>query len=123
MRRLSLGFIAIFAVACLSFAGQTGAKASKGKTFTGEIMDSACAKQGSHEMMEKMEGVNNAKDCTLKCIAEGSKYVLYDSAAKTIYVLDDQTKPKEFAGQKVTVTGTFDKATKTIHVEKIEGAK
>ena len=123
MRRLSFGFIAIVAVACLSFVGQTGAKGSKGSTFTGEIMDSACAKQGSHEMMEKMEGVNNAKDCTIKCVAEGSKYVLYNSATKTIYALDDQTKPGEFAGQKVTVTGIYDKATKTIHVEKIEGAK
>jgi hypothetical protein len=123
MKRLSLGFIAILAVACLSFAGQTGTKGSKGKAFTGEIWDSACAKQGSHEMMEKMEGVNNAKDCTIKCVAEGSKYVLYNPATKTIYELDDQTKPKEFAGQKVTVTGTYDKAAKTIHVEKIEGAK
>lgn len=123
MRRLSLGFIAILAVACLSFAGQTGAKGSKGKTFTGEIMDSACAKQGSHEMMEKMEGISDAKTCTIKCVEMGSKYVLYDAAKKITYELDDQTKPKEFAGQKVKVTGSYDKATKTIHVENIEAAQ
>jgi hypothetical protein len=52
----------------------------------------------------------------------GGKFVLYDAATKATYMLDDQEKPKEFAGQKVKVTGTYDKATKTIHVESIEAA-
>ena len=50
----------------------------------------------------------------------GGKFVLYDAAKKATYMLDDQEKPNDFAGQKVKVTGTYDKATKTIHVEKIE---
>jgi hypothetical protein len=36
--------------------------------------------------------------------------------------LDDQTKPVQFAGQEVKVTGTLDKATKTIHVTEIKTA-
>ncbi len=52
----------------------------------------------------------------------GGKFVLYDSAKKATYQLDDQEKPKEFARQKVKVTGTYDKTTKTIHVENIEPA-
>jgi len=36
--------------------------------------------------------------------------------------LDDQTKPEQFAGQKVKVTGTLDKATKTIHVAAVSPA-
>jgi hypothetical protein len=46
--------------------------------------------------------------------------VLYNAATKTTYDLDDQTKPKEFSGEKVRVTGTMDAATKTIHVADIK---
>ncbi len=124
MRKLALGFITILALASLSFGASRTHKGAKGKGFTGEIMDSACAKQGSHEAMEKMENLgNDAKACTLKCVQMGSKFVLYDAAKKATYELDDQTKPKEFAGQKVKVTGTYDKPTKTIHVENIEAVK
>jgi hypothetical protein len=41
---------------------------------------------------------------------------------KTIYELDDQQKPARFAGQKVKVTGTYDKATQTIHVSDVTGS-
>jgi hypothetical protein len=96
--------------------------APKGKTFTGEIMDSQCASMGSHDQMMQKEGAKDAKECTLKCVQMGGKFVLYDSAKKATYQLDDQEKPKEFAGQKVKVTGTYDKANKTIHVENIAPA-
>jgi hypothetical protein len=56
----------------------------------------------------------------LDCVKAGSKFVLYNSASKTVYQLDDQQKPRDFAGQKVKVVGTYDTGTKTIHVEKIE---
>jgi hypothetical protein len=92
------------------------------KVFTGEIMDSQCAAMGSHDQMMKPEGAKDAKECTLKCVQGGGKFVLYDSANKTAYQLDDQEKPKQFAGQKVKVTGTADAASKTIHVESIEGS-
>jgi uncharacterized protein YhbP (UPF0306 family) len=52
----------------------------------------------------------------------GGKYVLFDAASKTVYELDDQSKPEQFAGQNVTVTGTLDKATKTIHLTGIKAA-
>jgi hypothetical protein len=104
---------------------------AKDRTFTGEIFDSQCAKEGSHEMMIKKnmpDKASMANDpmvkemCTKKCVSMGGKYVLYDAAKKTIYELDDQQKPADFAGKKVKVTGTYDKATKTIHVTNIEAA-
>ncbi len=52
----------------------------------------------------------------------GGKFVLYSAATKTTYQLDDQEKPRDFAGQKVKVTGNYDEASKTIHVESIEAA-
>lgn len=107
-----------------------GFAAAKDKTFSGEIMDSQCAKNGSHAMMLKKEGMGDKdsndpmvkKMCTQNCVKMGGKYVLFDGASRTVYQLDDQTKPEQFAGQKVKVTGTLDKASKTIHVTDIKPA-
>lgn len=105
-------------------SGQTATEASSNepKTFTGEIMDSACAMMGGHESMMKEEGAKDAKECTLKCATSGANLVLYDAGSKTTYQLDDQSKPKDFAGQKVKVTGEYDSATKTISVKSIQAA-
>lgn len=118
MKKLTASLAVILLAAGISFAG--GPK-DKSKAFTGEIMDSQCAMMGSHAQMEKMKNMpDDSKMCTVKCVEMGGKYVLYDGAKKATYMLDDQEKPKEFAGQKVKVTGTLDKATKTIKVENIE---
>ena len=107
-----------------------GFAAAKDKTFSGEIMDSQCAKEGSHAMMLKKEGMGDKdpndpmakKMCTENCVKMGGKYVLFNGASKAVYQLDDQTKPEQFAGQKVKITGTLNKATKTIHVTDIKAA-
>jgi hypothetical protein len=89
----------------------------KNGTFKGEIMDSACAKMGSHDaMMKQHTNMKTAKDCTLGCVKAGSKFVLYDSSTKNVYEIDDQKKAEQFAGQMVTLNGTLDAASNTIHV-------
>src|SRR6478736_5422509 len=98
-----------------------GLALAKETTFSGEIMDEACAKGGGHESMFKKMGTNDPKACTEACVKGGSKYVLFN-ADKTFYQLDDQKKPVSFAGQKVEVTGTLNKATKTIHVTDVKAA-
>jgi hypothetical protein len=105
--------------ACMLLA--PGFAAAKDTTFSGEIMDEACAKGGGHESMFKKMGTNDAKACTEACVKGGSKYVLF-KADKTFYQLDDQKKPEAFAGEKVEVTGTLNKAAKTIHVTDIKAA-
>ncbi len=119
MKRLALSLAAVLIMAGLSFAGPKGSKA---RTFRGEIMDSPCAAMGTHDKMIKEEKAKDAKECTISCVKMGGKYVLYNAARKTTYQLDDQEKPKEFAGQKVKVTGTYDSKTKTIRVQSIEAA-
>jgi hypothetical protein len=99
-----------------------GFAAAKDQTFSGEIMDSQCAKGGGHEAMFKKMGTTDPKACTEACVKMGGKYVLFNGASKGFYQLDDQKKPQPFAGQKVQVTGTLDKATKTIHVTDIKAA-
>ena len=97
-----------------------GATGDAPKVFKGEIMDDMCAKSGSHTEMQKMmkNMGNDAKTCTVECVKLGGKYVLYDGTSKTSYQLDPQDKAKDFAGQKVKVTGTSDGD--TIHVKSIE---
>lgn len=93
------------------------------RTFTGQIMDEPCAKAGNHDAGFKMTGTNTPKDCTLACVKAGAKFVLYNAHTKTMYELDNQTGPKGFAGENVRVIGTYNRATKTIHVVKIEAAR
>ena len=105
-------------IAAAILAAGTGFGQSE-QTFTGDIMDSNCAKMGSHAAMEKEHGLANAKACTLGCVKGGAKFVLYNGASKTTWELDDQTKPEAFAGEKVQVKGTLDVAANTIHVQSI----
>lgn len=119
MKRHLLWALAAVLLSSFSFA------APKGKTFKGEIMDSQCAMNASHAEMLKKEGMADKdaddpmvkKMCTENCVKMGGKYVLYDAASKKVYQLDDQTKPQQFAGQNVKVTGALDKD--TIHVTDI----
>lgn len=121
---------AVVALALLLSVISFAAPKSKSKTFTGEIMDSQCAMNGSHAMMLKKEGMgdkdpNDAmakKMCTQNCIKMGGKYVLFNPDDKSVYQLDDQKKPEQFAGENVKVKGTVDEKTKTIHVQKISKA-
>jgi hypothetical protein len=89
-------------------------------SYSGEIMDSLCAKDGSHEkMMNEMKSMGRDKQtCAQKCIQLGAKYVLFDPVKKTIYDLDDQDRAAGFAGHKVQVKGTLEK--KKIKVSSIE---
>jgi len=93
-------------VASLAFASP------KRQTFTGAISDSMC---GATHMME-----GSAKDCTLKCVENGSKFVLVTPDGK-VYQLSDQKKPRAFAGENVKVTGTL--SGDTIEVSSITSSK
>jgi formate hydrogenlyase subunit 6/NADH:ubiquinone oxidoreductase subunit I len=68
--------------------------------------------------------MGDAKACTLKCVEGGGQFILADRSRKVVYSLnkDAQEKAREFAGQKVKVTGHLDAKAKAIHVTKIEAA-
>jgi len=110
----------IWLLASVMWAGQAGQ--SDSQVFTGEVMDSLCAKDGTHDkMMDQMKSMGGDKaTCAQKCIQLGAKYVLFDPAKKTTYTLDHQDKAAAFAGRKVQVKGTMDK--KEIKVATIEPA-
>jgi hypothetical protein len=106
-----------FLLAALLLAAVALQGAQANQTFTGTITDNGCA-DANHSHMRM--GSNDA-ECTLACVdAHGASYVLYDG--KTAYALSDQKTPEQFAGKKVTVTGTLDAKTKTIKVGSIKSA-
>ena len=85
------------------------------QTLRGEIMDTLCAANGSHQqMMQQMKSMgSDRKTCIKQCLLLGAKYALYDDAKHSFYRIDDQAKDKvePFAGQRVQITGTLDKKT------------
>jgi hypothetical protein len=89
------------------------ALAQKEQTFVGKIGDSQCGLK--HPM-----GMGSDKECTLKCVKMGGKFILADQKKNVVYQLDDQKTPEQYAGQTVKVTGTLDSKTKTIKVKSIE---
>ena len=87
------------------------------RTFTGTITDSECGSMG-HSRMQM--GPTDA-ECVRACIeAHGATYVLV--VGSTEYALSDQAGPARFVAQRVTVTGTLDEKSKTIHVASIAAA-
>ena len=117
MRKFTYLILALFLTFSLGLAAPKHLGVGKGKggqkTFTGNISDKMC---GLKHMMP-----GGDKECTLKCVKDGSKFVLADPAGGKVYDLSDQEKPKEFAGQKVKVTGTLKGS--TITVASIEAAE
>ena len=111
MKRIPNLVVAFLLAASFSFAPAKGS--DKPKTFVGSISDSMC---GLKHMMP-----GGDKECTLKCVSGGNKFVLADTQHKKVYELSDQERPKEFAGQKVKVTGTL--SGDTISVSSIEAAQ
>jgi hypothetical protein len=111
---LSTGLIA--AQLCAGQVNQGGQQ-----VFTGEITDTFCAKNKSHEeMMNEMKSMGREKQtCTQKCAQIGGKYVLVDAAKGTVYHLDDQRKAEAFAGLNVRVVGTLDN--NQLKIANIEG--
>src|ERR1700721_4854088 len=83
------------------------AQVNKGsqRVFSGEITDTFCAKNKSHDqMMSEMKSMGTDKQsCAQKCAQIGAKYVLLDTAKGTVYQLDDQAKAAAFAGREVRI--------------------
>ena len=116
---ISLGIVATVSLSTASALATPGvtqktkARTAVVKTVIGYISDSSCG-------LTHMAGMDE-KDCTLMC-AKNGKFVLADRNRKIVYQLDKtgQEKAREFAGQKVKITGRI--MGKTIRVTAIAAA-
>ena len=122
MRTLSLKlalillvFGAASVVTVSGIAQSSNNKAAQERTLVGFISDNHCG-------LKHMKGKGDDKSCTLMCVKNGGKFVLADRDHKRVYQLDKtgQEKAREFAGQKVKITGRL--TGRTIRVKAIEAA-
>src|SRR5271155_1209912 len=104
---MKIRFTAILAATLLA-AGFT--MAADG-TWTGYISDSNCGAKGAND---------KARECTIKCVKGGAKYVFVNDADKKVFIVDAQDKVAGHAGHHVTVKGTVDGD--TLKLETIEMA-
>lgn len=97
-----------------STAHNSNSRKTPDKTIVGYISDNHCG-------LKHMKGMGDDKSCTLMC-AKNGKFVLADRDRRRVYRLDKngQEKARDFAGQKVKVTGRL--TGRTIRVTAIEAA-
>jgi len=115
--KLSLILLVLAAASAVSVSGiaRPNNNPAADTTVVGYISDSSCG-------LKHMSGMGDDKSCTLMCVKGGSKFVLAYKNHKRVYKLDKagQEKAREFAGQKVKVTGQV--IGRTIKVTSIEAA-
>jgi len=105
--------------AAVSF--MAASSAAQTNTFKGEITDEHL--NCTQTPVKAVEGITDRTACVLywaHSAPDKEKYVLYDSATKTVYHLDDQDLVQPYIAAKVEVTGTLNAATKTIKVTGIK---
>ncbi|MGB6360595.1 MAG: hypothetical protein WBF30_17590 [Candidatus Acidiferrales bacterium] len=97
------------------------------RVFRGQIMDSECATNAhsathSHAELAGIKGNISDRQCAILCVEQGdSIYMLLDRDGKTAYKLSTPQKDlKQYAGEKVEITGSLDARGKTISVSKIQ---
>jgi hypothetical protein len=111
-RMLMLLVLGSLLITPLSAVAQKSQRAER--TLIGFISDNHCG-------LKHMASMGDDKSCTLACVKNG-KFVLADRDHKRVYQLDKtgQAKAREFAGQKVKITGRL--TGRTIRVTAIEAA-
>ena len=115
--KLTLILLVLGAASIVPMSGiaqNTNNNTAQETTIVGYIGDTSCG-------LGHMGGMD-AKECTLMCVKGGGKFILADRDHKRVYSLDKagQQKARDFAGQKVKVTGRM--VGKTIRVTAIEAA-
>jgi hypothetical protein len=104
----------VITLSLTSTAQNSNNKSGPETSLVGYISDNHCG-------LKHMAGMGDDKSCTLMCVKNG-KFVLADRDHKKVYQLDKtgQEKAREFAGQKVKVTGRL--SGRTMRVTAIEAA-
>ena len=105
-------------IGILIMAASAAFAAGTSRTFTGVVTDSMC--KSDHVMMHVTPESKCVRDC-VRADPNAYKYALY--SGKQTYILSDQKTPERYSAQKVTVRGTLDEKTNTIHVESIQPSK
>jgi uncharacterized protein YdeI (BOF family) len=116
-----LGTMALAAgLSTMSFAQQDQAAPSPQQP-TASQPDQDQSAQPSSPSQDSSPAMQQPSSFAGTVVKAGGKYVLKTSDAN--YLLDDQTKAKQYVGQQVKVNGSLDNSTGTIHVSDITPAR
>jgi EF hand len=102
--------------ACIFFTTRSLA-AQEVQAFKGEIKDCTCSRAAGPTAVA--EPSPTIELCATASMRKGAKYILLSPEKKTVYQLDNQKKPKAFAGEDVVVLGSLDETNGMIHVSEI----
>ena len=100
---------AVAGLLCLAGCAGTATSppAARPDTFVGFISESDCGPDHAVMLATGKMGTTD-RECTLKCVRMGSVFGFVDESRKTFFQLDDQEKPRPFAGRRVRVTGRLE---------------
>ena len=101
----TVGLAAVLAIGSLT----AFAIDSSSKPIDGWVSDSKCGAMHA--------GSGGA--CVKKCIAGGEKPVFVDDAKKEVWAIDNPDAVKDHYGHHISMQGTEDAATKTVHITKV----
>lgn len=83
-------------------------------TWTGWFSDKTCARVTDDAPRP------NGTACVKKCLSEGAALVFISEQAKAVFDVRDRPAAKDDVGYHVELTGTVDRATKTISVQSVK---
>jgi hypothetical protein len=95
------------------------AQTPKPGVFVGYISESDCGEDHAAMLRTGKMGSTD-RECVWKCVRRGAVFGFVDSNRRSFYQLDDQEKPRPFAGRKVRVTGRLEGD--TLYLQTIEAA-
>jgi hypothetical protein len=98
MKRTIAALVSVLAVGLLVLPLTASAAGTAGK-WNGWVTDEKCGAAGAKAAHQA---------CAVKCAEAGSKLVLYNTADKKLYKLDNQDLAKKNLGHEVTVTGKIE---------------
>ena len=84
------------------------------ETWTGWFSDKTCARVTDDTPRP------NGTACVKKCLSEGAALVFISEQAKAVFEVRDRPAAKDHAGYYVELTGTVNRAAKTISVQSVK---
>ena len=117
---LALAMTALPALAQPNTGSQTQETSSPKQAIPPERQDETIPATSHPEAVADQNSAMQEQGFAGKITKSKEGIVLKDPTNHTTYKLDDAEKARRFLGKNVTVTGTLDQASKTIHVSNIE---
>ncbi len=109
-RKITTVLLALTVVLVTALVGK-----QKTQEFRGELSDQLCG-------LSHPELISDAKQCTLDCVRGGSRYALAAKEKGVVYELVGISIPEELAGERVVITGRWNKKRRVLRVYSIAPA-